>query len=112
MSQRGTLVLSFIASAYSRDLFGNDQMRFIRTPKMGTHTLSQLLRRKQSTGFHHGALAMHPLGLNGVEPGTFGRQKARQDTDALALSFHLGIVGADPGAHELAHMPGGVVPNE
>src|SRR6266849_8522745 len=99
-------------SAYSRDLFGNDQMRFIRTPKMGTHTLSQLLRRKQSIGFHHGALAMHPLGLNGVEPGTFGGQKARQDTDALALSFHLGIVGADPCAHELAHMPGGVVPNE
>src|SRR6266852_3715953 len=87
-------------------------MRFIRTPKMGTHTLSQLLRRKQSVGFHHGALAMHPLGLNRVEPGTFGRQKARKDADTLALSFHLGIVGADPGAHELAHMPGGVVPNE
>src|SRR5258708_18724809 len=87
-------------------------MRFIRTAKMGTHALSQLLCRKQPVRFHHGALAMHPPGLNRVEPGTFGWQKAGQDTDALALSFHLDIVGADPGSHELAHMPGGVVPNE
>ncbi len=73
---------------------------------MGTHALSQLLSRKQPVGFNYGPLAMDPLRLNRVEPGTFGRQKARQDADTLALSFHLGIVFADPGAHELAHMKG------
>jgi hypothetical protein len=82
-------------------------MRFIRTPKMGAHTLRQLLRRKQPVGFHHSALAMHPPGLNRVEPGTFGRQVARQDTDALRLRFHLGVMLADPSAHELADMKGG-----
>src|SRR2546423_13627360 len=87
-------------------------MRFIRTAKMGTHALSQLWSRKQTIGFNHGALAMNPLGLNWVEPGTFGGQEARQDADALALRFHLGVVLADPGAHELAHMPRGIVPNE
>src|SRR5436305_1579598 len=87
-------------------------MRFIRTAKMGTHALSQLLSRKQAVGFHHSALAMHPLGLNRVEPGTFGRQKAWRDAHALTLSFDLGVMCANPGAHHLAHMPGSVVPNE
>ena len=85
-------------------------MRFIGTAKMSTHALSQLLRRKQPVGFHHGTLAMHPLGLNRVEPRTFAGQVARQDAHAPALSFHLGIVGTDPGAHELAHMKGGHYP--
>src|SRR5438874_228255 len=80
--------------------------------KMGTNALSQLLSRKQPAWFNHGPLTMDPLGLNGVKPGTFGGQEARQDADALALSFHLGIMFANPGAHELAHMPGGIVPNE
>ena len=77
---------------------------------MGTHTLSQLLCGKQPVGFNDGALAMDPLGFNGVEPGTFGRQKARQDADALALSFHLRVMFADPGADELAHMKGAHCP--
>src|SRR6266702_4221011 len=99
-------------SAESRNLFGNRKMCFIGTAKMGTNALSQLLSRKQPIGFNHGSLAMDALGLNRVEPGTFGRQKAGKDADALALSFHLAVVFADPGANELAHMPGGIVPNE
>src|SRR5436305_6031084 len=87
-------------------------MCFIGTSKMGTHALSQKLRRKQPVGFNYGSLAMDPLRLNGIEPGTFGRQKAGQDADTLALSFHLGIVLAYPSAHQLAHMPGSIVPNE
>src|SRR5256884_8476711 len=87
-------------------------MRFIRASKMGTNALSQLLSGKQPVGFNHGALAMDPLGLNRVEPGTSGGQKTRQDADALALSFHLGVVFTYPTADEFAHMPGGIVPNE
>src|SRR2546426_4433842 len=87
-------------------------MCFIGTAKMGTHTLSQLLSRKQPVGFNDGPLAMDPLRLNGVEPGTFGRQKEREDADTLALGFHLGIVFAYPSANDLAPMPGSIVPNE
>jgi len=79
---------------------------------MGTHALSQLLRRKQPVGFHHGALAMDPPGLNRVEPGTFSGQVARQGMDALRLRFHLGVALANPGADHLAEMPGGIIPNE
>jgi hypothetical protein len=68
--------------AFSRPLCRKRKMWFIGTPKMGTNALSQLLSRKQSVRFHHSTLAMHPLGPGRVEPGTFGRQKARQDTDA------------------------------
>src|SRR5260370_16973415 len=87
-------------------------MRFIGTAKMSTNAFSQKLRGKQPIGFHHSAIAMDPLGFNRVEPGTFGGQETRQDADAFAFSFDLGVVCADPSAHELAHMPGGVVPNE
>src|SRR5260370_13705432 len=87
-------------------------MWFIRPTKMTTNALSQLLSRKKPVGLNHGTLAMDPLRFNRVEPGTFGRQKARKDADALALSFHLGVVFTYPTADELAHMPGGIVPNE
>ncbi len=50
-------------------------MSFIRTVIVGPDPLSQLLRRKQTIGFDYGALAMHPLGFNGVEPGALGGQK-------------------------------------
>jgi hypothetical protein len=99
-----------LPSAQSRDLFGNDQMRFIRTAKMGTDALGQLVSRKQPIGFNHSALAMDPLGAGRVKPGTDGRQKAGQDAHALALCFHLSVVLANPGAHELAHMEGGHCP--
>ncbi len=79
---------------------------------MGTNALRQLLSRKQPVGFNNSSLAMHPLGLNRVEPGTFGRQKAWQDADALAFNFHLGVVLAYPGTDDFAHMPGGIVPNK
>ena len=69
---------------------------------MGTNTLNQLLSRKQPVGFNHSSFAMDPLRLNWVEPGTLRRQTKRQDADALALSFHLRVVFAYPGAHDLA----------
>src|SRR5260370_4866197 len=87
-------------------------MRFIRIAKMRTNAFSQRLRGKQPVGFHHSALAMDPLGFNRVEPGTCGRPETRQEAAAFAFSCDLGVVCADPSAHELAHMPGGVVPNE
>src|SRR2546429_6220797 len=62
-------------SAESRDLFGNEQMRFIGTPKVGTNALGQLLGSKQAIRFDDGLFPMHPLGLNGIEPGTLSGQQ-------------------------------------
>src|SRR5512144_87872 len=87
-------------------------MSFIRTVIVGTDTLSQLLGREQAVGLHHGALAMHPLGFNGIEPGALRGQKQRQNAHAFARGFHLLVVFPNPGAHDLAGMPRGIIPDQ
>ncbi|SRR5579885_402229 len=87
-------------------------MSFIRTVIVGTDPLSQLLRRKQAVGFDHGALAMDPLGFNRIEPGALGGQKQGQNAYAFACGFHLLVVVPNPGTHDLAVMPGGIIPDQ
>lgn len=79
---------------------------------MSTNAFSQLFGGKQAIGFHENLLCMHPLGLDRVEPGTFGRQKERQDAHPFTLLPHLTVMLSDPGLHDLAGMPGGIVPDE
>src|SRR5712691_9078024 len=79
---------------------------------IGAHTIRHLLGAEQARGFDHGALGMHPLGLNRVEPGTLDRQVAGQNADAMALLLDLPIVRPDPGAYRFTDVPGGVVPDQ
>ena len=83
-----------------------------RTVIVGTDTLDQLLGGEQAVGFNHSALAMHPFGLNRIQPGALCGQKQRQNAHAFARGFHLLVVFTNPGAHELTAMPGGVVPDQ
>src|SRR5438105_6512201 len=62
-------IMGALPSAESRDLFGNNQMRFIRTAKMRTDALGQLLCRQQAAGFNHSLFSMHPFGFARIEPG-------------------------------------------
>src|SRR6266568_2998506 len=101
-----------LSSAESRNLFDNGKQRFIGAAKVSTHTFSQKLRREQSIGFHNSLLRMDPLRLDRVEPGTFGGQKEGQNAHAFALLLDLKVVLANPGTHYLAHMKGGVIPDE
>ncbi len=57
-------------------------------------------------------LAMDPLWLNRVKPGTFGGPQARQDAHPLASLLDRLIVAAQPGANHLTLVPGGVVPDQ
>ena len=84
-------------------------MRFGSASEIRTNSLSQLLRRKQTVGFHYSPLAMHPLWLNWVKPGTLCRQKERQDAYPLVFLLDLLVVLANPGAHLLASMPRGII---
>lgn len=68
--------------------------------------------RKHTIALDHVALAMDPLGFDGIEPGACGGQLERQNPHAFARLFDREVVFSDPGAHHLAYMPGGVVPNE
>src|SRR5581483_6074528 len=62
--------------------------------------------------FHKSLLSMDPLGLDRVEPRTFGRQKKRQNAHSCVLLLDLTIMLSDPGSHALAVMPGSIVPDE
>src|SRR5260370_16752707 len=79
---------------------------------IGAHAVGYLLSAEQARGLDHGALSMHPLGLNRVEPGTLDRQVAGQNADAMALLLDLPIVRPDPGAYSFTDVPGGVVPDQ
>src|SRR5947207_2788837 len=87
-------------------------MSLVRTVKVGTDPLGKLASREQSIGFNDSALAMHPLGLDGIEPGTFRREQKGQDAYAFALLLDLLVVLAYPGAHDQALMPGGIIPDQ
>ena len=87
-------------------------MWFIRAAKMRTDPLRQLFGRKQPIEFNDGSLAMHPLGLDGIEPGAFRWESKGQDAHTFARLFDLLIVFSDPGSHDLADMPGSIVPDE
>ncbi len=100
------------SSAYSRNLFDNGKRRFIGAAKVSTNTFSQLLSREQPIGFHNSLLRMDPLRLDRVEPRTFGGQKEGQNAHAFTLLLDLLVVFANPGTHHLAHMKGGVIPDE
>src|SRR5579859_6494982 len=87
------------------------------TAKVVTDATFHFLSSEQTSRFHDGAFAMHPMRLNAVEPGTpLGRQPAGNDTHSL-LALTLGcqdaaIVLLKPTAHFLTHMPRGVIPDE
>src|SRR6266566_10159499 len=107
-----SVIAVLLPSAYSRDLFWNDEMRFIRTAKEGTDPFCQLASGKPPIEFDHIPLGMHPFGFNGIQPGTFGGQQERQNAHACASLLDLLVVLAYPGAHGLTPMPGGIIPDQ
>src|SRR5690348_4563360 len=86
-------------------------MRFIRTAKMRTDPLGQLLCRKQASGFNHGLFSMHPFGFDWIEPGALRGKLKGQNPHAVARHLDLLVVLSDPSPHQLADMPGSVVPD-
>ncbi len=87
-------------------------MSFIRSSIISTHTLGQLFGSKQAIRFDDMAFAVHPFGLNGVEPGALRWQEKWQDMDTFPRLLDLLVVLANPGANGLTLMPGGVIPNQ
>ena len=84
-------------------------MRFISTSVVGTNALSELASGKQSIPLDDLALAVDPLGLNGIEPGTFGGQVQGQDANTFAQLLDLLVVCSDPLLDLFGDVPGGVV---
>src|SRR6266576_675291 len=87
-------------------------MRFIRTSKVGTDPLSKLLSRQQAIVLNHVAFAMHPFGLNRIEPGALRGQQERQNAHPFAGLLDLLVVLANPVANGLTLVPGGIIPDQ
>src|SRR5712691_5769519 len=100
------------ASAESGSLFWSHQVRLVSTVEMLADPVGQLGGRQQPSRLDNRTLAVQPLGLDRVEPWALARQVAHQDAHTPARPFDLTVVLPDPGAHELADMPGGIVPNQ
>ena len=55
---------------------------------------------------------MHPFRLDRIEPGAFRREPEREDAHPFADLFDLLVVLSNPGPHDLADVPGGIVPDQ
>src|SRR5713226_5733480 len=87
-------------------------MRFTRRSIIGTNTSLQFICTQDAISFGNVALAMNPLGLNRVEPGTFRGQQARQDAHTPAGLLDRLMVAAHPSANHLPLVPRGVIPDQ
>jgi len=74
-------------------------------------TLFRFLDRELAVGLGNGALAMHPLGLNPIKPGTFTWQRTHQQPTTACL-LDPTVMALDPAAHFAAGMPRGIVPDD
>ncbi len=84
----------------------------MRTAVDGADPRGQFGGREQAVGFEDLALAVQPLGLDGVEPGALDRQGAHEQPHAVAGLLDLLVVRAHPGADDLGVVPGGVIPHQ
>src|SRR3954466_2784667 len=110
MSVRASRVVSRSTSAGSGDLLFErlDERAAVMVaqpaPKLGGGELTVRL--------DHGPLAVHPLGLDPVQPRALARQTPDQEPAAAAGGLDPPVVGPDPGADRAADVPGGVVPDQ
>jgi hypothetical protein len=87
-------------------------MRLGRTAKGGVDALNEFGRAEEAIGFDDAALAVDPLGLDGIEPGRLDGELADEEANPLALPLDLAVVRVEPGRDRLAEVPGGIVPDE
>src|SRR6266508_5449144 len=87
-------------------------MGFGCTSIIGVDARLQFVGAEHAVGLRNRTLAMHPLGLDWVEPRALAGQQARHDPHALAGLFEAAIMDANPVAHILALVPGGIVPDQ
>ena len=71
-------------------------MLVMRTTENPADPLCEFVGAQQTVGLYHLALAVHPLGLYGVQPRAPLGQKAAYDPHSLAAAFDLAVVTAAP----------------
>src|SRR5215207_6840644 len=79
-------------SARSGDLLGNGEMLVMWTIEDPANSVGELVSSQQSVGFDYFALAMHPLGLYGVQPRTPLWQKATHNPHSACALLDPAVV--------------------
>ena len=87
-------------------------MLLVGTAQGNAGTRGQVARGQQAVGLDHPTLGMHPLGLDGIEPGAVAGQRAGEEAHAGACSPHLAGVLPQPGVDLSTDVPAGVVPHQ
>src|SRR3954471_24816573 len=83
-----------------------------RAAVMVAQPLPKLGGGKLTVRLDHGPFAVHPLGLDRVQPRALARQAAGQEAAAAAGGLDPAVVGPDPGADLAAGVPGGAIPDQ
>jgi hypothetical protein len=78
--------------------------------KVSREPVGELLGAEQAGRLDDRAVAVYPLGLHRVEPGTLDGQGAREDLRTALLLLDAAIVRTHASAHPLGCVPGGVIP--
>src|SRR5215208_6861873 len=100
------------ASACSGDILCDGEMLVVRTIEDTTNPIGKFVCSKQSVGLDHFSLAVHPLGLDGVQPRALFGQKTAHDPNPFAALFDPSVVFAEPSPHLFGDMPRSVVPDQ
>src|SRR5215204_450097 len=87
-------------------------MLVMRTTEDPTDPVGKLVSAQQTVGLDHLPLAVHPLGLYGVQPRALLRQKAAYDPHPFAALLDSAVMFSEPAPEFAAYVPAGVVPDE
>jgi hypothetical protein len=80
-------------------------MLVMRTIEDPTYSCSEFVSSEQSVGFDDLALAVNPLGLDGVQPRTLLGQKAADDPHSTSALFDPTVVFAEPSPDLFGDLP-------
>src|SRR5215218_8250730 len=87
-------------------------MLVVRTIEDTTNPIGKFVCSKQSIGLYNFSLAVHPFGLDGVQPRAPFGQKTAHDPNPFAALFDPSVVFAEPSPHLFGDVPRSVVPDQ
>src|SRR5215207_886103 len=87
-------------------------MLVMRTSEDSTDSVGEFVGAQQTVGLYNLALAVDPLGLDGVQPRALLWQQAAYDSHSFAALSDLAVMFTEPPPDLFGDVPAGVVPDE
>src|SRR5215218_11280440 len=87
-------------------------MLVVRKIEDPAYPIRKLISSQQTVRFYDLALAVNPLGLDGVKPRTLLRKKAADDPHPASALLDFAVVSSEPAPDLPGDVPAGVIPDE